>query len=616
MMDEQSRQRMIDFADQYLAPYQLKQFGADDKLIPELCPLCHGGSSGKDKRTFALFLNNGTFVCKRGSCGRHGRFEELAKELSGQELHVARQGFQKKSDKQYVLPSIEVFPPTIEIYQYFEKRGISAATVDAFKIGSDKEGNIVFRFFLNGEDVYHKFRIPRKPQTQAEIKRKEWQESGTKPILFNMDNVVFSQPLVITEGQCDAMALYEAGITNVVSVPSGCDNNDWITICWDWLEKFQTIILFGDNDAPGRKAVDTWLKKLGEYRCLVVRNYPTINENSTQECKDANEVLVRLGESALIEMVESADEVETKGLIKLSSVIPSDPTKTNRIKTMIPDLDKAFGGLKEGGVTVLTGASGNGKSTLSGLLMLNAIEQGYKVCAYSGELPKEDFQEWINLQAAGSEWIGLKWDPIAGTNVPYVPLEVQKRIMEWYDPYFYLYNNDEPFIDVKQADAILQVFTMAARKDECKLFLVDNLMTTTADSDEEFRSQAVFVNAIKQFARHYNAHVLIVAHARKTKSGEQIQKSDVSGSSAIINLADGAIVSERPDLRILKNRKWGYQRTVTCCYCGDSRRIYQADAGDLNKFSWDKTGLTPPRVLANSLPEYGIQMSETQRQPF
>ena len=616
MMDEQSRQRMIDFADQYLAPYQLKQAGADDKLIPELCPLCHGGSSGKDKRTFALFLNNGTFVCKRGSCGRHGRFEELAKELSGQELHVARQGFQKKSDKQYVLPSIEVFPPTIEIYQYFEKRGISAATVDAFKIGSDKEGNIVFRFFLNGEDVYHKFRIPRKPQTPQEIKRKEWQESGTKPILFNMDNVVFSQPLVITEGQCDAMALYEAGITNVVSVPSGCDNNDWITICWDWLEKFQTIILFGDNDVPGRKAVDIWLKKLGEYRCLVVRNYPTINENSTQECKDANEVLVRLGESALIEMVESADEVETKGLIKLSSVIPSDPTKTNRIKTMIPDLDKAFGGLKEGGVTVLTGASGNGKSTLSGLLMLNAIEQGYKVCAYSGELPKEDFQEWINLQAAGSEWIGLKWDPIAGMNVPYVPLEVQKRIMEWYDPYFYLYNNDEPFIDVKQADAILQVFTMAARKDECKLFLVDNLMTTTADSDEEFRSQAVFVNSMKNFARHYNAHVLIVAHARKTKSGEQIQKSDVSGSSAIINLADGAIVSERPDLRILKNRKWGYQRTVTCCYCGDSRRIYQADAGDLNKFSWDKTGLTPPRVLANSMPEYGIQMSETQRQPF
>lgn len=614
-MDDQTRQQMIEFAQNHFGEFKFKQTAQDDKLIPTLCPLCHGGSSGKDKNTFCLFLNNGTFVCKRGSCGRHGRFEELVKELTGEEIHMARQHTAKKSDKQYVLPSVEVFPPTIEIYQYFEKRGISAETVDALRIGSDKDGNIVFRFFWNGEDVYHKFRKPYKPSTPEEIKRKEWQESGTKPILYNMDSVVFSHPLVITEGECDCLALYEAGITNVVSVPSGCDNNDWIRLCWDWLENFHTIILFGDNDIPGRKAVDTWLKKLGEYRCLVVRNYPSV-PNSDKECKDANEILLRYGASMLIEMIDSADEVETKGLIKLSSVIPSDPTKANRIKTMIPDLDKAFGGLKEGGVTVLTGASGNGKSTLSGLFMLNAIEQGYKVCAYSGELPKEDFQEWINLQAAGSEWIGLKYDPVAGQNVPYVPPEVQKRIMEWYDPYFFLYNNDEPFIDIKQADAILQVFTMAARKDECKLFLVDNLMTTTADSDEEFRAQAVFTNEMKKFARHYNAHVLIVAHARKTKSGEQIQKSDVSGSSAIVNLADNAIVSERPDIRIIKNRKMGRQQTITCCYCGDSRRIYQADKGDLNKFSWDRTGLTPPKVLANSMPEYGIQMSETERQPF
>ena len=41
-----------------------------------------------------------------------------------------------------------------------------------------------------------------------------------------------------------------------------------------------------------------------------------------------------------------------------------------------------------------------------GQFLLAAIEQGYSVCAYSGELTKEKFQEWINLQAAGSEYIG------------------------------------------------------------------------------------------------------------------------------------------------------------------------------------------------------------------
>lgn len=616
MLNAEERQKIIDFADAHLSPYNLRTSGQDEKIIPDLCPFCHGGSNGKDKRTFALFLNNGTFVCKRGSCGRHGRFEELVKEISGEDVKIHRMGSQKKSEKQFAMPSVQVFDPTEQIYQYFESRKISRSTVDAMKIGSDFEGNIVFRFFWNGEDVYHKFRLPRKPKPE-EQRKKEWQESGTKAILFNMDNVVYTQPLIITEGEIDAMSLHEAGLTNVVSVPCGVDNNEWITYCYDWLEKFHTIIIFGDNDAPGRRGVETWTKKLGEYRVLIVKDYPEIpGTNPVQYCKDANEILYRYGESALIEMVDTAEEIKTRGLLRLADIVPYDPTAIPRIRTMIPTLDATVGGLIEGGVTVLTGESGNGKSTLSGLLMLNGIEQGYNCCAYSGELTAQNFQEWFHLQAAGSDWITLKYDRIRGMNVPVVPPEVTQRIIKWYEPHMFLYNNDEVFIDVKQADAIIEVFTVAARKNDCKLFLVDNLLTTTADSDEEFRSQAVFVNAMKQFAKRYQAHVLIVAHARKIQKGSHIQKSDVSGSSAIINLADCAIVSERPDLRIIKNRGQGTERTIVCAYCGDSRRIYEAEKGDLNKFSWDKTGLTRPTVRADSMPEYGIQLSQVDKQPF
>ena len=32
----------------------------------------------------------------------------------------------------------------------------------------------------------------------------------------------------------------------MVSVPSGCTNLEWIDHCWDWLEKFQSIVLFGE----------------------------------------------------------------------------------------------------------------------------------------------------------------------------------------------------------------------------------------------------------------------------------------------------------------------------------------------------------------------------------
>ena len=616
MLDTDARQQIIEFADQYLSPYQIKTSGQDEKLIPDLCPLCHGGSHGKDKHTFCLFLNNGTFVCKRGSCGRHGRFEELAKELSNQDIKIVRQGVTKKSDKQYVMPSVKVFDPTEEIYKYFESRRISRKTVDDLKIGSDFEGNIVFRFYWNGEDVYHKFRQPRKPKPD-EAKRKEWQESGTKAILYNMDNVVFSQPLIITEGEIDCASLYEAGLTNVVSVPCGCDNNDWVTHCYDWLEKFQTIILFGDNDAPGRRAVETWTKKLGEYRVLIVKDYPEIpNTNPVQYCKDANEVLYRFGESALIDMVESAEDIKTKGLIRVADIVPVDPTKIPRIKTNIPALDDAIGGLAEGCVTIFSGKSGNGKSTLSGLILLNAIEQGYTCMAYSGELSAGLFQEWILAQAAGSDWLGLKWDPIRNRNIPYVSPEVQNRILEWLGDHLLLYDNNEQFVDLKQTDAIISVFTQAARKYNAKLFLIDNMMTSVADSEDEWRAQAIFINAVKKFATHYQAHIMLVAHPRKTKVGAEITKDDISGTSAIMNLCDNAIVIKRPDLEVIKNRLDGKQITIPCCYAGDSRRIYQADKGDKNHFSWDRTGLKPPKVRADSMPEYGIQLSQLDKQPF
>lgn len=461
--------------------------------------------------------------------------------------------------------------------------------------------------------TFVKYRRPYRPSPEEAKKSKEWRDPNTKAILFHMDDCVFDQPLYITEGQIDAMSLYEAGIQNVVSVPSGCDDTSWIENCFDWLEKFDQIVLFGDNDTPGRKMVQEVVKRLDESRCFIVEEYP--NRPDGTPCKDANEILYFCGPFELEETANSAEAVPLKGILDLAEVEPIDPTTIPRIQTKIPALDETLGGLVEGGITVFTGRAGDGKSTLTGLLLLNAIEQGQNVCAYSGELRKEKFQEWINLQAAGSDYIGLKFDKIRGKEIPIVSWEVQKKIAEWYHGHFYLFDNNEIF-ESNQSESILNVFTMAHRRFGCKLFLVDNLMTSLSDSDEETKAQSKFVNALKKFATRYGVHVLIVAHPRKTKQGEQLKKDDVGGASAIVNLADSAIVVERPNLRIIKNREGGVQKLIECCYCGDSRRIYQADKGDLNYFSWDRSSVKPLPAdqRASAKFEYGIQFASTE--PF
>ena len=611
-MSEEIRNTVLELADKYLFPYEIKKKPHGDELVPEFCPFCQGGSHQHDKKTFAISLENGCYVCKRGSCGKRGNFDALA-EFFHENIRLNRKNAEAAANRSrtYTLPTVKMLPPTEKIYQFFEGRKISRETVDAFKIGSDKDGNIVFPFFENGENVFVKFRKPQKHMPEDKSP-KEWRESGTKPILFGMDACVFSQPLVITEGQLDAMSLYEAGIRNVVSVPSGCDDLSWVETCYDWLEKFKTVILFGDNDEPGQRMVKAVAKRLDESRCKIVENYPL--RSNGQPCKDANEILYFHGEFALIDAVENASDIPVKGLLNLGEVVPTDPTLIPRIKTNIPKLDAMTGGLLEGGITIVLGKAGSGKSVLSNMIALNAIEQGYTVCVYTGEFRADRFQYWINLQAAGSDYIGLKYDPVKDKKIPVLPYAVQERVMQWYNGKLLLYDNDEAF-DGSQADAILNVFTMAVRRHGAKLLIIDNMMMAVSDKEDEWRAQAIFANQLKKFATRYGVAILLVAHARKTKVGEKLNADDLSGASATNNLADVTMSVQQGSITILKNRDTGILGSIEFCYCPDSKRLYQADAGDRMRLSWDRTGITPPSPLANSLPEYQV-VPPIPAQPF
>lgn len=422
--------------------------------------------------------------------------------------------------------------------------------------------------------------------------------------------------VISVSGNCDAMALYEAGIRNVVSVPSGAMDFEWIEHCLDWMEEFPEIIIFGDNDEPGREMVDNLLRRFSGMNCKVVKSFP-LRPGTDIECKDANEVLFFHGDLVLWDMIDNAEGTKLRGVINLADVVPIDPTTIPRIKTNIPGVDKTLGGLQAGTVTLFTGNAGSGKSTVTGQFILSAVEQGEKACIYSGELGAEDVQAWLNFQAAGSEYITLKYDPVVGDDVPFVPNEVQTRIRSWYDEKLYLFD-DSQFEGESQMDAILEVFRMSARRLGAKLFLLDNVLTVTAEDNEEFRAQGKLITQLKHFAKRYGVSVLLVAHPRKKSSNATsriIAQDDVGGNGALVRLADNVIVVERPNLRIIKNRKMGVNRLIECVYCPDSRRIYERLEGDRNIFSWDKEGIEPPAIRADSREEYREYIS-VENMPF
>jgi twinkle protein len=605
-------ERIQRIADEHLSPYRL----SDDELIPYVCPFCKGGEH-EDHETFAINLGTGLFKCHRASCNHTGKFDTFVAEITG-----VKESFQSfpslpklqslgnenggaEDDRVYEVPKSYHQPPSQDVLTYFNGRGITPETLSAYKVGwtTDTNGGTVAVLpCYQGEDlIFAKYRfLGSTPHRAKEVCSKD-----AKPILFGMHLCNQDAPLVITEGLIDAMSLHEAGIPNAVSIPMGTNNMDWIGHCWNWLSTFKSIILFGDSDEPGQKMVQKLVGRLDADRCSIVSAYPPRQGKAL--CKDANEILMLHGKETLRHMVNTAMPKSLDSVKHLEDVPWLDRNSLLRIHTGIPELDRMIGGMMEGCVTVLSGKTGDGKSTLASLLLLSSVKQRYPVCAYSGELGAQFFKNWVDLQLAGSSFIGLIPDAFSDDPIPFITEEVSKRLRPFYKDMFFLVDNQELLAEDLQ-DEVIRAFEHAAKRYGCRLFLVDNLMTALFSALDPFTAQARFMATLKLFARKFSAHVLVVAHPRKTDKGTTIRLDDLSGNSVIGNLADNVVVVERPNIRVLKNRSGGTTGVIECIYEPDSRRIYSKANGDCYGFEklplLDYRGIAPPSVLANSLPRY------------
>ena len=196
-----------------------------------------------------------------------------------------------------------------------------------------------------------------------------------------------------------------------------------------------------------------------------------------------------------------------------------------------------------------------------------------------------------------------------------VPYQVQERIKEWISDKFFLFDNtcvDEGAI----IDSLLRRFTICARRYGCSLFLVDNLMCLCSGVEDENRMQAKITSALKQFAVKYKAHVILVAHPRKTPAGQAFNSEDVAGSAAITNLADNVLCIEKPNIRVTKNREFGETPYIVCDFDPATRRIFQHNTGDTTIYSWNHEGLKLPEHPASEIRSFDIRSGAHDEDTF
>ena len=430
-----------------------------------------------------------------------------------------------------------------------------------------------------------------------------------------MSNVRPYGTLLICEGEIDCASFIEAGFYQSVSVPLGAQNLKWIEENWDFLQGFDTIIIAGDGDKAGQKMVKEACARLSFTNVKYLeypKEYVWYDENNNPvrrtSTKDANAVLQLYGASYLFNLVLNAKETPIDSVIKMANVEEMNVYEMDGIEIGIKKLDDALVKIFCGGITIITGKASAGKTTLLNQIALSAMDQGMGTFLFSRELVNAMSKDWYKTVGAGIRNMHQIEITDQRTGKPrtvwVVNREAKAQMDNHYRDMLYVYRDDAS----NDAESLLYTMEQLARRRGVKCFMIDNLMTVLLPEDKEGGTngaQTKFISELTRFSIKYNAIVILVAHPRKTQSGQEIGLDDVSGSMNIVNLAVRTIGlrrvtdKEKEDennkyhnydvvITSVKDRIFGSTIEVPCHYSKVTRRFFTNPEEWDRRYGWDE----------------------------
>jgi twinkle protein len=424
--------------------------------------------------------------------------------------------------------------------EWFELRGLDPNLARQFGICTKNEGGanwIAVPYRERGQVINHKYRL-------ASEKRHRMDE-GCPLTLWNHDALLESpdKPLIITEGEWDALAVIQSGFTRCVSVPNGAPQQatenlgeakryEFLWRSKDLLAGVERIVIATDNDAPGRLLAADLAKWLGPERCKFIE-YP-------EGSKDLNDVLVQHGPAGVANVIDSAKPYPVKGLYRLSDF--PDPPPTVSVGIGIDWLEDYFA-LTLGTFSVISGWAGHGKTSLLMRMLANLMIGGVNIALGSFEtMPRPILERRMRACLYG---IGEDDQRCLR------PGQADELLAKRLSVIAHTARDSDTELDL---DYIIELAKVAVLRDGVRLLVLDpwNEIEHKRGSDEtetEYTSRAI--RSLKRFALNYECAVWLVAHPRKPHSdGNPRPPSlyDLAGSAHFANKADYGLIIHRDDM--------------------------------------------------------------------
>ena len=372
------------------------------------------------------------------------------------------------------------------------------------------------------------------------------QEKGGKKCLYRRDKAMGStkKELVVTEGEIDALSCLVAG-HEAVSIPDGApsENSKNFNTKFDFLKgteklfsRFNKIIIAGDNDAPGKRAIQELGRRIGVEKCFVVE-YPS-------GCKDANDILKQYGKDELKSVLNNAKPFPVEGIVSPSNLVDivlheySEGVQGGE-KTGWGNLDECYT-VRPGELTIVTGIPGSGKSNFVDALAVNLIKSNMW---RFGFFSPENWPLQRHAQTLIEKFLGKSFRPSRyGERMSMAEAREETEMLDDFVKFI------APKSEILSVDTILKYARILCLQFGIKGLVIDpwNEVEHLFNGLSETQYISQELTKIRRFARLNGIHIWIVAHPTKLQKNSQGKYDpptmyDISGGAHWRNKADNGI---------------------------------------------------------------------------
>ena len=219
-------------------------------------------------------------------------------------------------------------------------------------------------------------------------------------------------------------------------------------------------------------------------------------------------------------------------------------TSKERVLSGIRDLDYNTKGFEMGCITIWTGFTNAGKTTVITMLAKRTIEQGERIFFFNGEQTKEDFKNNLYIQSVSKNDLEKRMYRNSCIEDTFVKPEKAILLDKLYGDKIYIYNNEAD----RRIESLLYAMEELRRTQKIRVFFLDNFMQIDMNSENVFQEQTRIMEKLRTFAVNKKVHIHLVAHPRKIERFQtRLTLYDIAGSSNIVNKAYNIISILRVD---------------------------------------------------------------------